>query len=112
LQNGKADRRPTVITLSTLNLLINDSQFTIRFNASTKCQAAQVVLYHGGFVTHSLHMNHRMIFLDETEFRIGVTAQTLTLTMPPNRNVAQSGSYVVYVTCDGVSGIEQFVFVA
>jgi hypothetical protein len=112
LQNGKADRRPTAIALSTRSLLANGSQFTINFNAPTGCQAARVALYHGGFVTHSLHMNHRMIFLDQTGFRTGVTAQRLTVTMPPNRNVAQPGPYVVYVTCDGVPGIGQFVSVA
>lgn len=112
LQNGKANRRPTAITLSSKNLQANASKFTVKFNAPAGAQAAQVALYHGGFVTHSLHMNHRMIFLDQTGFKAGVTAQTLTVTMPPNRNIAQPGPYVVYVTIDGVPGIGQFVSVS
>lgn len=112
LQNGKANRRPTAITLSSKTLQSNGSKFTITFNAPAGAQAARVALYHGGFVTHSLHMNHRMIFLDRTGFKTGVTAQTLTVTMPPNRNIAQPGPYVVYVTVDGVPGIGQFVSVS
>ena len=112
LQNGKANRRPTAINLSSHALQANGSKFTIKFNAPAGAQTAQVALYHGGFVTHSLHMNHRMVFLDRTGFKVGQTAQTLTVTMPPNHNVAQPGPYVVYVTCDGVPGIGQFVSVS
>ena len=63
-------------------------------------------------MTHSLHMNHRMLFLDTTGYVAGATSQKLTATMPPNRNVAQPGPYVIYVTCGGVPGHGQFVMVS
>lgn len=56
-------------------------------------------------------MSHRMLFLDNTGWQAGVTMQTLTVTMPPNSNVAPPGPYVVYVTVDGVPSVGQFVMV-
>jgi hypothetical protein len=52
-----------------------------------------------------------MLFLDNTGFQAGATAQTITVTMPPNKNVAPPGPYVVYVMMDGVPGMGQFVMV-
>lgn len=112
LQNGKANLRPTDVILSSKTLQANGSKFTVQFNSPASCKTAEIALYHGGFVTHSLHMNHRMIFLDHTVLQSGKTAHTLTVTMPPNRNVAQPGPYVVYVTCDGIPAIGQFVSVS
>ena len=112
LQGDKANKRPTGVVLSSKSLQANGSKFTIRFNAPAGAQTVKVALYHGGFVTHSLHMNHRMVFLDTTGFHAGAVAQTLTVTMPPNRNIAQPGPYVVYVTADGVPATGQFVSVS
>lgn len=111
LQGAKAALRPTNIVLSSKSLTANGATFTINFTAPTTAKAIQVSLYHGGFVTHSLHMNHRMIFLDTVGFKAGTPAQSLTVTMPPNKNVAPPGPYVVYVTADGVPGFGQFVSV-
>ena len=72
----------------------------------------KVSLYYGGFVTHSVHMGHRMLVLDTKDFTAGSTAQKITVTMPPNKNVAPAGPYVVYVLVDGVPAIGQFVDVA
>ena len=106
-------QRPTNVVLSSITLTANSATtFTITFTAPAGNQAVQVVLYHGGYVTHSLHMNHRMLFLDNTGYVAGATAQTLTVTMPPNSNVAQPGPYVVYLMCDGVPAIGQFVMVS
>jgi len=112
LSGANANRRPTAITLSSNTLTANSQKFNIQFTAPAGAQAVKVALYHGGYVTHSLHMNHRMLFLDTTGFAVGSTAQTITVTMPPNKNVAQPGPYVVYVTVDGVPGIGQFVSVS
>ncbi|KAL8966400.1 MAG: hypothetical protein Q9183_003390 [Haloplaca sp. 2 TL-2023] len=112
LSGPNANKRPTDLTLSSKSLKADGSTFTVRFTAPAGNKAAKVALYHGGFVTHSLHMNHRMVFLDTTGYRAGATSQTLTVKMPPNRNVAQPGPYVVYVTVDGVPAIGQFVMVA
>lgn len=112
LSGGNANKRPTAITLSSKTLTANGAKFTIKFNTPAGAKAVKVSLYHGGFVTHSLHMNHRMVFLDTTGFQAGATAQTLSVTMPPNRNVAQPGPYVMYVVVDGVPGVGQFVSVS
>ena len=104
--------RPTEIVLSSKALTADGSQFGIDFDAPATAQRLRVALYHGGYVTHSLHMGQRMLFLDNQGFSAGQTAQHLTVDMPPNRNVAQPGPYVVYVVCDGVPGIGQFVMVS
>ncbi|KAI4196460.1 MAG: hypothetical protein LQ346_003215 [Caloplaca aetnensis] len=111
LAGPNASKRPTALTLSSKTLKADGSTFTVKFTAPAGNKAAKVALYHGGFVTHSLHMNHRMVFLDTTGYQAGATSQTLTVKMPPNRNVAQPGPYVVYVTVDGVPAIGQFVMV-
>ena len=112
LQGANANRRPTNVVLSSLALTAKSTTFTIKFTAPTGAKAVQVALYHGGFVTHSLHMNHRMAYLDNQGFVAGATGQTLTVTMPPNSNVAPPGPYVVYVVVDGVPAIGQFVSVS
>ena len=104
-------QRPTNMELSSTRLAADGSTFSIRFNAPSGNSAVGVGLYHGGYVTHSLHMNQRMLFLDNTGYVAGALSQALTVIMPPNNNVAQPGPYVVYVTCDGVPAIGQFVLV-
>ncbi len=104
-------QRPTNVVLSSQTLAADASAFTITLNAPAGNTAIAVALYHGGYVTHSLHMNHRMLFLDNNGYVAGATSQTLTVTTPPNNNIAQPGPYVVYVTCDGVPAIGQFVMV-
>ncbi|KAG0132211.1 glyoxal oxidase N-terminus-domain-containing protein [Tuber indicum] len=111
LQGAKATQRPSAMALSTKNLPANGSTFTISFNAATTTQGIKVALYYGGFVTHSVHMGHRMLFLDNTGFVAGTAAQTITVTMPPNKNVAPPGPYVVYVVADGTPSVGQFVTV-
>ncbi|KAL8863660.1 MAG: hypothetical protein Q9178_000343 [Gyalolechia marmorata] len=112
LSGANASKRPTALALSSKSLRADGSTFTVTFTAPTGNKAVKVALYHGGFVTHSLHMNHRMVFLDTTGYVAGATTQRLTVKMPPNRNVAQPGPYVVYVTVDGVPAVGQFVSVA
>ncbi|KAE8444817.1 hypothetical protein EG329_014171 [Mollisiaceae sp. DMI_Dod_QoI] len=111
LQGDNANRRPTNIAIPQ-NIDANGSPFVISFNAPARAQGVKVVLYHGGFVTHSVHMGHRMLELDFEGWVPGGAAQTLTVSGPPNRNVAPPGPYVIYVVCDGVPGIGQFVQVA
>ncbi|KAL2043168.1 hypothetical protein N7G274_004228 [Stereocaulon virgatum] len=105
-------QRPTNVVLSSLALTANGSRFQVVFNAPAGNTVCKVVLYHGGYVTHSLHMNHRMLFLDIKGYVAGASRQSLTVTMPPNKNIAQPGPYVVYVTCGGVPAVGQFVMVS
>lgn len=113
LAGDNAHKRPSNVVLSpSLVLKADGSTFAVSFDVPAGAKGVKVALYHGGFVTHSLHMNHRMLFLDHAGFNPGSTAQSLTVTMPPNGNVAPPGPYVVYVVCDGVPAVGQFVSVA
>ena len=112
LQGDNANRRPTNMVLSSTTLTANGATFTVKFTAPAGTKAVQIALYHGGFVTHNLHMNHRMAYLDNTGWVAGQIAQTLTVTMPPNSNIAPPGPYVVYTVCDGVPSVGQFVSVS
>ena len=111
LQGEAAIRRPTSIVLSSKNLNAGQT-FQVSFDAKGAAQKVSVVLYHGGFVTHSLHMGHRMVNLDLTGFTAGAGRKTIQVNMPPNNNVSPPGPYVVYVLVDGVPGVGQFVNVA
>lgn len=112
LSGANATKRPTDVVLSSTDLTANAQTFTVTFTVPAGASAAKIALYHGGFVTHSLHMSHRMAFLDTTGWAAGSTTQKLTITMPPNNNVAPPGPYVVYVVVDGVPAVGQFVMVA
>jgi hypothetical protein len=104
--------RPSNVQLSSKALKADGSSFTIKFTAPAGAKAVKISLYYGGFVTHSVHMGHRMAFLDTTGFKAGSTSQSVTAKMPPNKNVAPPGPYVVYVVVDGVPAIGQFVNVS
>ena len=104
--------RPKDVKLSSKTLKANGSTFTIDFTAQAAAKSVKVALYYGGFVTHSVHMGHRMLYLDTKGFATGSTKQKITVTMPPNLNVAPPGPYVVYVMVDGVPAIGQFVQVS
>ena len=109
LSGANAGKRPTNVQLQIKTFHALGGKSTIKFNCPAGAKKVQVAFYHGGYVTHSLHMGHRMLFLDNTGFQAGKTAQTITVTSPPNRNVAQPGPYVVYVVVDGVPSVGQFV---
>lgn len=113
LSGTNAQKRPTNMVLSSKALKVATT-FTINFNTVANAKAVKIALYHGGFVTHSVHMGHRMAFLDNTGFVASTTAraQKVTVTMPPNSNVAPPGPYVVYVVVDGVPSVGQFVSVS
>lgn len=73
LSGDNANRRATDIVLSTLDLKADSSTFDISFTALEGAKQIQLALYHGGFVTHSLHMGHRVLFLDTAGFEPGQT---------------------------------------
>jgi hypothetical protein len=108
LSGGRADSRPTNVVLSMLNLSAQ-SDLVINFNCVQNANSLKVALYHGGFVTHSLHMGHRMLYLDTVGFSAGDTEQTVTVAMPGNMNLTPPGPYVVYIVIDGVPSVGQFV---
>jgi len=102
--------KPGQVQLSSTNIQADGSTFSLSFvNENSGAQNLKIVLYHGGFVTHSVHMGHRMLELDFTNWAPGAVQQNLVVTGPPNNNVAPPGPYVVYVVVDGVPSTGQFV---
>ena len=111
LSGANANKRPTSVKLSTTSLA-PAQKFTITFTAPSGNKGGIMVnLVHTGYVTHGLHMNQRSVILDTTGFKSGATAQTITVTMPPNHNIVPPLPYVIYVLVDGVPAIGQFVMV-
>ncbi|EGD86077.1 hypothetical protein H112_06998 [Trichophyton rubrum D6] len=111
LSGKKADQRPLDVVLSSRHLVANGGNFTVKFNIHKEAIELHVVLYQGGFVTHSLHMGHRMLYLDYTGWKAGEREQVVKATMPPDSNVAPPGAYVIYIVVDGVPSMGQFVMV-
>ena len=110
LQNNPT--RPGDIALST-EILRPGLTFSVEFTRLAQTQDIKVAMYHGGFVTHSVHMGHRMLFLDIKDVKQDPDGHTkISIEMPLNGNVAPPGPYVLYVVCDGTPGIGQFVKVA
>lgn len=108
LAGDNINKRPTNVKFSTKSLKPAQT-FTITF--SGKGSGVKVSMIHGGFVTHSLHMNQRFVWLDNKGFNSGATTQTITVTMPPNYNIAPPMPYVIYVLVDGIPSVGQFVSV-
>lgn len=112
LQGANAYRRPTDLVLSSTTLVADSRTFSVTFTAPAGAKTVGVVLYHGGFVTHSLHMGMRMLVLDVVGWVPGQAAQKVQVKMPPGGAVAPPGPWVVYVVVDGVPGVGQFVLVS
>ena len=96
LTGANAAKRPTSVSIPVKSLAVNAS-YTVSFTVPITAKAVKIVLYHGGFVTHSVHMGHRMMILDNTGFKAGVAAQTMTFNTPPTKNTCPPGPYVLYV---------------
>ncbi|CRG82812.1 hypothetical protein PISL3812_00158 [Talaromyces islandicus] len=111
LSGDNASRRPLDIWISHEDLAADGSNFFISFTSREDAKSLQIALYHGGFVTHSLHMGQRLLFLDFENFLPGLKYQIVKVTMPPSSSVAPAGPYVLYVVLDGVPGVGQFVMV-
>ena len=56
LQGDNAKKRPTDVTLSTTSLTPGQ-KITISFTTAPGAGSVKIALYHGGFVTHSLHVS-------------------------------------------------------
>ncbi|KAK6353275.1 hypothetical protein TWF696_005252 [Orbilia brochopaga] len=109
LLGDNVNKRPRNIQLSA-KTLVPDTVYNVEFDAISTSKHIKVVLYHGGFVTHSVHMGQRMVFLDYSGFRPGVIHQNIRFRTPP-RNIAQPGPWVIYILLDGIPSLGQFVTV-
>ncbi|KAK9368850.1 glyoxal oxidase N-terminus-domain-containing protein [Lipomyces kononenkoae] len=110
LMGDKASIRPSNVTLSSTSLR-NGESFSLAFvDGQANTTDVKVVLYHGGFVTHSTHMGHRMIYLDYAGFESAKpanTKQTLTVSMPSTNygSVTPPAPYLVFVVADGIPSV-------
>ena len=115
LTGDKASRRPSDVLLSTTNLRPDGMDFEVSFSIPKDAKDCKIVLHHGGFVTHSLHMGQRMVYLDHTGFEDGQEMQKLRAQMVSaafGNKVVPPGPYVVYVVVDGIPSVGQSVMVA
>lgn len=114
LANGNNARdRPNRVWLSTDRLRPDGQTFTLGFTTHGRLiNEVKIVLLYGGFVTHSLHMGQRMIYLRNWGFESGVVGrQRLKVQMPQNVNVVPPGPYAVHVVVDGVPSVGKMVMV-
>ncbi|PGH06958.1 hypothetical protein GX51_01996 [Blastomyces parvus] len=111
LLDGKDKFRPYDVELPAKHLPADGRRFMVNFKVNGEPQDLRVVLYHGGFVTHSLHMGHRMLYLDYEGYHPDRNRQRILATMPPDNNIAPPGPYVVYIVADGVPSVGQFIMV-
>jgi hypothetical protein len=111
LSGPNAKKRPTNVSINESSLKADGSTFAVNVEVPAGARKVVVVLHHGGFVTHSLHMGQRMMFLDTEDFKAGRVVQKLKVTMPPNNNVAPPGPYALFVVADGVPSVGQIVMV-
>ncbi|KAK2751419.1 hypothetical protein FQN55_000693 [Onygenales sp. PD_40] len=111
LLGDKVGYRPYDVFLPAKYLPADGRRFIIDFKVYGDVEEVKVVLYHGGFVTHSLHMGHRMLYLFTEGFQPGRRRQRILATMPPDCNIAPPGPYVVYVVANGIPSVGQFVMV-
>jgi hypothetical protein len=90
----------------------NATTTTAEAAAAAAAGDCRVVLYQVGFVTHSLHMGHRMVYLDHTGFRPGAARQVLRVRPPPSSSVVPPGYYMLFVVVGGVPSWGQMVMVS
>lgn len=108
LQNGRAEKRPFNIRMST-NMLSPGDTFAVKFENATSVELLEVVLYTGGFVTHCVHMGQQMYFLDVEVKKEGAELIVLETSIPKVKMAP--GPYFVYVLANGIPGIAQPVMV-
>lgn len=104
-------KRPHDIWISARYLPADSRRFIATFSIHEDAKELKVALYHEGFVTHSVHMGHRMLYLKHENFRPGYYRQEILVTMPPDATIAPPGPYVVFLVVDGIPGVGQFVMV-
>lgn len=110
---SKNKTRPSDITMSAQRMTPGSMErLTITFNYPSNSTDVKAVLYYSGFVTHSLHMGHRMIYLDIDRTINNKQRYSVEVTPPPNHNIAPPGPYHVFVLVDGVPGYGQHIMVA
>ncbi|KII89141.1 hypothetical protein PLICRDRAFT_160271 [Plicaturopsis crispa FD-325 SS-3] len=95
----KMDRPVASLSGSSTNLPFGQSvQVAVKLPSATqKSPEIKVALMDLGYVTHAVHANSRLVYLDWT-----LAANTLTVKAPPNGNIYPPGPGWLYIVVDGV----------
>ncbi|KIW96472.1 uncharacterized protein Z519_03541 [Cladophialophora bantiana CBS 173.52] len=108
LRGVKASRRPRDIGLSTYTLAAG-TRFSVEFIIDEQVRNLDLVLYSGGFVTHSVHMGQAMVILENDGCEtLSDGRRRVEASLPEGIQLAP-GPYVVYVVANGIPGVGQFV---
>ncbi|KAK7042275.1 putative fungistatic metabolite [Favolaschia claudopus] len=96
--------RPTFAGLP--SKIAYNSQFVLSITVPTGSQNVYAILMDFGFVTHSVHMDQKLVKL--VSVRQG---NQLTVTGPPNANIYSPGPGWIIVMADGVPSVAQQVMI-
>ena len=107
LSGGNVHKRPTSIQLFNLTMSCDGSVYFVNFTCPIITKNVKIAILHGGFVTHSLHMGQRMLFLETSQFQHGIPFQRIRFCMPPTTNSCPPGPWVLYILCDGIPSVGQ-----
>jgi hypothetical protein len=108
LQGDNAKQRPQGVKVSKTSLKPGDD-LGLEFTQVSKTKKVEVILYTGGFVTHSVHMGQQMYYLESTwSFDEDDGNKIKIKTKIPSIKIAP-GPWWVYVMADGVPSIGQVV---
>lgn len=107
-------RRPGNVKISQDNLMPGKTITYIEYDLDSMLvpRDVKVLLYHGGFVTHGVHMGQVMVEMEALTPKLkGLTSKTWRVSARiPDIKLAP-GPYVIYVVVDGVPGVGKFVSV-
>jgi len=111
LLSDKANKRPKDIVIDKSILVPGQTVSLIQFLVTDQPEDVKVWLYHGGFVTHALHMGQVMVEMEQTNplkhhrrGRYELTVRVPDIKLAP-------GPYVIYLVVNGVPGYGQNVSV-
>lgn len=111
LLGDKEEIRPAYIDVDNKVFVPGQTVSRVRFEAPAgEPNNVKVLLYHGGFVTHGLHMGQVMVEMEHLDLKHIRGVQYEMNVKVPEIKLAP-GPYVVYVVNDGVPGVGQFVSV-
>jgi hypothetical protein len=103
--------KPANLSIPNKNIVPAGQLIPISFRAGQQAKGCKIILYHGGFITHSVHMGQRQIELDFQGWVPGAEVQNLRAYPPPSYNVSPPGPYVLYAVVDYIPSDGQFVMV-
>jgi PKD repeat protein len=102
------NKRPQITALSFSGPIGYNKPFQVSYNASS--QIASAVLVRPGSSTHATDMDQRLISLCGGALACTASNDTLSLTTPPNGNIAPPGYYMLFLLdSSGVPSVAEFI---